>query len=483
MIGKLPFKKSKTKEGVQQLQERIQWKKEQGLDTTTWCPMPWIGLSVRSVGDLRYCCHAHKSPGKGLLKDNNGHPLTLKNHSIEEGLNSPQLKDVRKKMLAGDRPEGCIRCYQEESAGIFSRRQNEQLAWKEFNEELFQSHTEDDGSISTDVFPIRYLDLRFGNRCNLKCRMCGPTESDKWYELTPKVWDTNFFKEGDRKLEIIKNEKGQYGLRVDPYQWYESPKFWKNLETHLPKLQRIYLAGGEPLLIESQFDFLQLCIDRGYAKNITLEYNSNITALTSKILKIWSHFRKVEIGMSIDGVGDVNDYIRTGSSWPQIEKNLQTLDGADGTFKLWWASTIQIYNFLQLPEMMKWIVRQKFERINQSNIKREIFTPHPLSNPQFLSITTFSPASKLKIQEFFEDEKSEISEYVDGLELFEDTEEDLKKRVKARFNEVLDNYIRIMNAQDTSHLKEKFWAYTNKLDEIHGSKFKDVAPVAHELML
>ncbi len=449
----------------------------------TWCPLPWLGMGVRTVGDLRYCCHAQSSPDKGLLRGDNNQVLNLETDSLQSGTNASLLKEVRKDMLQGKKHSGCVRCYREEDAGIFSRRQSEQWTWAEHNIDLFRRYTEEDGSISSDFFPIRYLDLRFGNRCNLKCRMCGPTESDKWYELTPKVWDgVTEFEDGNRKLKITKNNNGQYGLEVDPYQWYESDKFWRELEEHLPRLQRIYLAGGEPLLIEAQFDFLQKCIDLGYATNITLEYNSNITALTPKILKIWSRFRKVEVGMSIDGVGKINDYIRVGSDWKKIEKNLHTLDQADGHYKLWWACTIQVYNVLQLPDIMKWIMKNNFNRINQSKKGREIFTPHPLANPIFLSVTTFPQSSKCKIREIFEGEKEKIFDEVDSYKLYDSEQSDFKDRVIQRFSKVLDNYTNIMFAKDTSEYQDKFWKYTKRLDEIHGTSLREVSPLTFELM-
>ncbi len=449
----------------------------------TWCPMPWLGMGVRSVGDLRYCCHAQSSPEQGLLRDESGKCLNLKDNALAAGKNAPLLKQVRLAMLNGERPSGCDRCYREEDAGIQSRRQSEKLSWAEHNIDLFRRHTEEDGTVQEQLFPLRYLDLRFGNKCNLKCRMCGPTESDKWYELTPKVWDgTTTFKDGQRKLKIVQNEKGQYGLEVNPYQWYASEKFWLELEKYLPRLQRIYLAGGEPLLIDAQFDFLEQCIKLGYAKNITLEYNSNITALTPKILRIWSQFRKVEIGMSIDGIGPINDYIRSGSQWAKIEHNLRVLDGAEGYFKLWWACTVQIYNFLHLPETMHWIIKNDFERINQSNLGREIFTPHPLTHPTFLAITTFPEASKHKIKEIFADQKQKIAAEIEKMERVGSGSSDETDRLVLRFQNVLDNYVNIMFSKDTSDQKSKFWDYTEKLDAIHGVSLKSVSPRTYELM-
>ncbi len=448
----------------------------------TWCPQPWVGMSVRSVGDLRYCCHAHQSPGRGILTNDKGEPLSLENDSIAAGKNSQLLKDVRQAMLKGKRHPGCQRCYREEDAGIYSRRHAEQFLWPEQNFDLFNKHTSSDGTIDEEMFPVRYLDLRFGNRCNLKCRMCGSTESDRWYSLQKKVYGHSTFKEGDRKLEVHKDNNGQFYVEGDPYTWHESPRFWKELEKYLPKLQRIYLAGGEPLLIEKQFDLLRHCIEKGYSKNLILEYNTNITVITPKILEIWSHFRRIDIGMSIDGIGAFNDYIRSGSRWPQIAENIKNLDSAPGNYRIWWAATIQIYNLLHLPEMMKWIVQQKFERVNQSKLGREIMSPHPLSNPKQLSIQTFPRRSKDLIRARFEKQKKEFREHAFEWNLFSEQNETLTEQVIKRFDTILDNYTNVMFAKDSSHLNEKFWKYTRRLDQIHGTSFEELCPETAELM-
>ncbi|NQY99433.1 MAG: radical SAM protein [Bdellovibrionales bacterium] len=448
----------------------------------TWCPIPWTGLGVRTVGDLRYCCHSQSSKSRGLLRSQDGAILNLKENRLSDGVNADLLKEVRTAMLKGERHSGCQRCFKEEDAGIHSRRLSEQVTWEQYSIEDCSKKTKPDGSISLSDFPVRYLDLRFGNKCNLKCRMCGPSESDKWYDLTLKLWNEDEFKDGHRTLKIIKDDKGRVGLKVDPYKWHESSSFWAELEEYLPQIERIYLAGGEPLLIDAQFEFLQKCIDLGHSGHITLEYNSNLTALNERIVKIWSEFKKVEVGISIDGIGEINNYIRAGSDWNKLEKNIVALDRAAGNFKLWIASTIQIYNLYHLPQFMWWSVSNKFQRINRSKIGREFFTPHPLTNPAFLAITTFPQKSKLKIREHFELEKRKFSEQILECEVFGLGEGFQLERAQARFPKVLDNYINIMFSRDTSDQIDRFWKYTNRLDEIHGTSFRDVAPETYELM-
>jgi sulfatase maturation enzyme AslB (radical SAM superfamily) len=184
--------------------------------------------------------------------------------------------------------------------------------------------------------------------------------------------------------------------------------------------------------------------------------------------------------MSIDGIGKVNDYIRYPSQWSKIEKNLKMLDQAEGNYKLWWASTIQVYNMVHLPEMMDWIIDQNFNRVNKAKLGREIMTPHPLSRPHQLSIKIFPPESKRAIKDIFDEAIKKNRERVLNHPLYKNENE--KVRIAYRYERVLNNYTNIMMSEDLSHLKERFWDHTRRLDEIHGTSFREVCPTTYELL-
>ncbi len=449
-------------------------------EPNAWCPMPWVGLSVRATGDIRFCCHANGSVGKGLLKNSSGEPLNLGTHSVAEAKNADLIKEVRSAMLDNRKHLSCMRCYSEEDSGMHSRRQAEAFAWQgSINEAQARKMTANDGSIDESSMPLRYLDLRFGNKCNLKCRMCGATESDQWYEGQVKIWNKNTFRDAGHEFEIVQNEAGQYKLKVDPYHWHESPKFLRDLDLYLPKMERIYFAGGEPLLIQSHFELLNKCIDLGIAKNVTLEYNTNITALTESTIALWRHFKVVEVGVSLDGIGAFNDYIRHPSKWSQVSKKIKMLDEADGNLIVWWAATIQVYNMLHLPDMMLWIIEQDFKRFNKTSVGVEILSPHPLHNPMLLSIKVFPEASKRFIKQVFEEKKIYAAAKIADSSALSDIE---KKNLISRFAKILDTYCHFMMSEDLSDLRPKFWYYTNRLDEYHGTSLLSLCPKTFELM-
>ncbi len=145
----------------------------------TFCPLPWNSINIRNNGDLRICCNANSyTENKGIIRKEDGTPFNAKKDNLQDARNSELSKEIRSTMLKGEWHSECERCRQEEKNGIKSRRIWESEDWKEESgltyEKAWQT-TDEDGTINVDEHPLHYFDIRYGNFCNLKCRMCGPT--------------------------------------------------------------------------------------------------------------------------------------------------------------------------------------------------------------------------------------------------------------------------------------------------------------------
>jgi len=445
----------------------------------TWCPLPWMSVNVRNNGDVRVCCNANTSDNQGLLKDDTDRNYNLGQDSIDSTRNAPLMREIRLAMLQNEYHPSCIRCKREDEAGIESRKTWEREIWRHvINVDSALTLTKTDGSIDVTKNPITYTDLRFGNLCNLKCRMCGPTDSNQWYEDQARVWGANKYTDSGKVITLHTNDRGRLVPDNDIYSWYENPEFWKDLEYKIPELEHLYVVGGEPLLIDQHYDFLQLCIDQGRSDKIVVEYNTNITNIPRRAWDIWRHFKRIQCGLSIDGVGAVNDYIRHPSKWSQIESNMRKIDRAEGNFKVWWAATIQAYNMIHFPDMMLWKIKQNFQRINTEILRKPIISPHPLHNPKFLNIKIFPHQSKLKIVEIFNEKRREAAELIENTDVSnQDRDNNLNQ-----FNKLLNQYVKYMMAEDWSDQLPKFWHYTNRLDDIRGENLKSVCLTTWELL-
>lgn len=452
------------------------------MSKDTWCPLPWMSLNVRNNGDVRVCCNANTSLNQGLVAKENGDYYNLRTDDVQSFRNAQLMKDIRKDILSAKYHPSCIRCQREDESGMESRRIWEARIWNnDLDIAKAREITNSDGSIDLSKAPLRYADLRFGNLCNLKCRMCGPTDSSQWYDDQVGVWGVDSYKDSGKLVKLVKNTNGKYKPEVDIYSWYENQEFWESLEKEIPNIKRLYIVGGEPLLIEQHYEFLNKCISYGRANEITVEYNSNLTNIPTRAWNIWKHFQMVQVGASIDGVGSINEYIRHPSKWSQIEANMRKLDNAEGNFRVWWAATIQAYNLTHLPDMMMWKIEQNFKRINNPKYiaDRPIITPHPLHNPDFLNIKIFPEKSKLYIENYFNECKRNVKDKIYAVK-FDDS-----KHAEITYNyfcKVLDNYLKYMKSDDYSSRLPKFWSYTNSLDELRQESLRDVSPITYELL-
>lgn len=457
------------------------------ITRSTWCPLPWMSLNVRNNGDVRVCCNANTSQGQGLVADDNGSLYNLGHDSLQDFRNAKLMRDIRLAILNNQYHPACIRCEREDAAGMESRRIWENKIWEHvITEDHARQTTAADGTISIENYPLRYADLRFGNLCNLKCRMCGPTDSNQWYDDHVAVWNTSTYTDSGQKIKLIKKNNGYYEPETSIYEWYKNDNFWNELEHEIPNLERLYIVGGEPLLIDQHYEFLQKCVDSGHAHRILVEYNTNLTNIPKRAWDIWKHFGKIQIGASIDGVGPINDYIRYPSKWRAIESNLKRLDDAEGNFKIWWAATIQAYNMVHLPDMMLWKIKQNYKRINSPRwlVDRPVITPHPLHKPDFLNVKIFPASAKQHIIDLFDTAKVSAKSVIYSMDFYDAplVDFDIKDSIYSTFVQILDRYVKYMIADDYTQHLDKFWQYTERLDDLRGQSLRDVCPITYDLL-
>lgn len=433
----------------------------------TMCPIPWIFQAVRNNGDVRLCCQANVTKNKGVVRKADGSSYNAGRDDMYEAWQSDFMKDVRKTMLRGEWPEECRRCQTEEENGVVSRRENEMDLWDWTYEHAEKSTTESGRSTSLPV----YYDLRFGNFCNLACRMCGPTDSHQWYKEWLEYHNLEGFHDTQGFVKLAKDKKGR--LTTHDYDWHMSESFWEQMESEIPYMRHVYMAGGEPLLIERHYEFLKKCVELGRAEKIILEYNTNLTTLPRRVLEdYWPHFREVRAGASIDGMGAVQEYQRHPSKWKAIEKNLQTLnDICRDNYNIvsWLAVTITAYNAWQLPEFMWWKVNSGLDHINTSE-KKPIITPHVQHHPNRTSIQVLPDTQKQKIAEHYTEwrKRFEMSRFHDG--------------IKSQAKQILDSTENYMWAENKSdkYLSE-FVSLTTYLDNSRQQKITDVVPQYGEI--
>lgn len=444
--------------------------------SNTFCILPWIHFATRPNGDMRLCCSANASGAGenhtvGLVKNESGTPANFGRETPMSAWNNEYMRSVRTTMLSGEIPASCTKCFDEESKGVASKRVWETGSWMVEGVDLAElvEQTAEDGTVPERLM---YLDLRLGHTCNLKCVMCSPHDSSQWIPDHKKLYP--IFQARELK-EQMAWDAGSFNNK-----WHENPEFWKEMYAQIPNLKQVYFAGGEPLVIKEHKMFLEEIIRQGYADKILIRYNTNGLLITDDIIDLWKQFKKVKVGVSIDGFGEKNRYIRYDSDWNTIVNNLQKLDNTPDNIQVSIATAIQILNIKHLPDFAKWKVEQNFRKINLQNIVDGteagggLFNMHLLYIPTFLSIKLLPEQDKLEVREKFKELETWLyANYRQDQDYWEKNPYGWK-----RWQAVLD----FMDSEDHSDQLPAFKEYIEKLDGLRNTNFGETFPeLAHLL--
>jgi MoaA/NifB/PqqE/SkfB family radical SAM enzyme len=303
------------------------------------CMLPWISIETSPIGTARPCCLAVDEITKP-----DGTKYSLRENTLEEIYHSEYMQALRSEFLAGNKPETCQRCWDEEAAGRTSKRMNSRIRLKEYYDSVDWTNTNPN--------QLWFIDLKLGNICNLKCRICGSWSSSKWareeLDYVPK----------EHRKDHIANIWMKQGA------WpRESEIFWDNLKQLLPNIKYLEFTGGEPFLIQQHFDLLEYAVSHGYAKNIEIHYNTNGTVFPEQH-HLWSHFKQVEVALSIDNTEERFEYERYGALWSEVQENLSRFTSMrSNKFSTQLCLTVNVQNVYYLPEICAWIEKQTFDHI------------------------------------------------------------------------------------------------------------------------
>jgi organic radical activating enzyme len=314
----------------------------------SFCAMPFVSLMVNTDSLIKFCCVA--SPGRSSrLLDENNNPYTSQNSTINEVWQSTSLRSIRDAMIAGHKIDACSGCYSQERVGKSSSRLMMTNEWiTKIGKEQFLDNIKKYIENPDVEMPLVYLDLRLGNLCNLKCRMCSPFNSS---QIAKEHFDLM-----DNK-DYANIWSTQYGINPDwlrkEQTWQDSNILWDELIGLIPNLQKVYMTGGEPTLIKNNYRFMKEAVAANVANSMELFFNLNCTNVTDEFIELISQFSNVGINASIDGIGQVNDYIRYPSKWDKISGNFEKL-AAIPNVRLNITPVVQVHNVLDLINILNY---------------------------------------------------------------------------------------------------------------------------------
>ena len=306
-------------------------------DSGQFCILPWLHFHALPNKKVLPCCMANSElPVSSTDKE-----------SIIEMMNTEEYKQLRRNMLDGVNSDCCNRCYDVERVGQWSLRQSANAVRGNRNIDLVNA-TNDDGSI--DEFKLQYVDIRWSNICNFKCRSCGPEFSS----LHAKEFIDH--KGGQEKLK-------QY-FRMDNMvvSCNETGDFFDKVKPYLKDSDEVYFAGGESLITGEHYKMLDEWIRLGNT-DIHLTYTTNFSVFKHKgkdVIEYWKKFKNIEIFASLDGMGKNLEYLRSGADWAEIENNIRMLKEQVPHVKFNLTPTISVWNAWHFPDFFDYMVKQEY---------------------------------------------------------------------------------------------------------------------------
>jgi len=310
------------------------------LPNNTFCVLPWISLETSPIGTVRPCCLAEEE-----IVDDTGEKFNLATAQFSTIQNSQYMRQLRQEFTDGKQPQTCRKCWREERSGRTSKRMHTLDRLK---------HMLPDQDWTVDAKPLMFLDLKLGNICNLKCRICG-----SWSSSTFATEELQWLQPGEDR----KTNHHYHMLRQGAWP-RENPTFWTEIEKVSDQIQYIEFTGGEPFMIQEHFDLLQGLVDQGIAGRIEIHYNTNGTQWPEGAEDIWRHFKTVEIAFSIDDVGARFEYQRSNAVWAEVCNNIarfQDMRRRCTNIQLQVCATVNVFNVCYLEELSHWIEQQQFD--------------------------------------------------------------------------------------------------------------------------
>ena len=332
-----------------------------------FCVLPWVSLEASPIGTVRPCCLADDE-----IVDDAGQKFSLLTANFKDIQNSNSMRKLREQFLAGEQPQTCRKCWNEERAGRTSKRMHTINRLK---------HSVTDSEWTADAKPLMFLDLKLGNICNLKCRICGSWSSSQFASE-----EISFLGKDEQK------KSHAYQMLKQGAWPRENTQFWHEIDQCLDDIRYIEFTGGEPFMIDQHFDMLQGIVDRGIAHQVEIHYNTNGTQWTERGPDIWKHFKTVEIAFSIDDVGARFEYQRTNADWAVVLDTItsfQYLKTQLPNLQLQCCSTVNIFNVRYIDELAHWITQQKFDFVYW-NIMHDAW---------YFSVATLPDAAKSQISQ------------------------------------------------------------------------------------
>ncbi len=293
------------------------------------------------MGRTTLCCISTER-----MADAEGTLLGIRTHRLQDIWNSEDYREIRRQLYSGQPVDACSICYKNEQAGVSSYRQWSNKYWlgdhpeaKRFLEQIHRSARE---GFSTEK-PVSF-DLRIGNTCNLKCRMCSP-------EYSSQIERDEVHGAGWRAGQMPRDKEHRFSNNIED--WSQSQALLDEIIEFTEDVEFIQLAGGEPTINKTQTEWLEHLVSSGRAGKVSLTIWTNLTNVKPSYFELLAQFKQLTVVISSDGYGPTFEYIRFPAKWTQLEDNARKLLSL-ARANVYISPVLQAYNLLTVTDLYRW---------------------------------------------------------------------------------------------------------------------------------
>lgn len=376
------------------------------LTNKAFCPLPWTGFIYEPDGKIKNCIVSSESIGD------------LKTESIQDILLGKKNNEIKNCMLEKTKHTNCSACYKLEdnkkSFEIISSRVYYLKELKQVDSTLYNNN---------NGFLLSHIDARWSNTCNFACVYCSPEYSSKWeHELKKEITKPTIEQKNDLKNFVFEN---------------------------IENLKNVYLAGGEPLLMKENEEFLKLLLQKN--PNVTIRINTNLSKTQTNVFNLLTQFKNVHWTVSVESVENEFEYIRYGGKWADFIDNLNVISKLNHkiSFNMLWL----LLNFKSIFTTIDFFKNLGFH--NNS------FVIGPILTPLYLSVKNLPQSIKQDLSNTLNEKISQKPGY-----LLEDGYKNLLNHINEPVESKIPNFLKKIN----------------ELDQRRGTNFNSTFPELYSIL-
>jgi len=405
-----------------------------------FCVLPWVHFHAWPDKRVMPCCVADSDLPTSEIRND---------ESIIQMMNTDKYNDLRKKMMRDEAVPECKRCYDLETMGEWTMRQSHNRRKGLDYVDYIADVTNDDGSLKE--FQMKYMDIRFSNICNMKCRSCGPSCSSLWsqefLEQRGKEVFEEYFPKSNGKIVINNNDDMTLMSKLKPY---------------LDDVTEVYFAGGEIIITQEHYECLDYWIENGLTDQVELTYTTNFSTLKYKknvdLIEYWKKFPQLKIWASLDAHGEVAECIRSGTDWEKVVRNIREVKEQVPHASFQITPTISIWNIFDFPDFWDYMVDNEFIDVEYSSPRFNLAT-----NPWYANVMILPHSVKRRLAELYRVYQERHKDNVD---------------IYNGFKMIIYNLT--VGDENKGGILE-FKQFNDELDQYRDEKFEDIVPEIKEV--